>query len=180
MRKISIIVAVDEDGGFGKDGKIPWHFPEDLKHFQTVTKDSVCIMGRNTYTDIVAMRDARKKGWAKKNKKTGKYPALLPNRDSYVVTHTLSRLCPAKEVPSISWALQNSDQEKDVFIIGGYRMFVEALSIASNIHMTIIPGSYDCDREFPIAALNKAFVIESGEERDGLKYMVYKRTKNFR
>ena len=56
---VEIIVAVDEDGGFGKDGKIPWHYSEDLKHFKEVTTGHVCIMGRKTYEDMLEMRKAR-------------------------------------------------------------------------------------------------------------------------
>jgi dihydrofolate reductase len=61
MNNVNIIVAVDDAGGFGKDGKIPWHFPEDFKRFKEITKDSVCVMGRNTYEDMLEMVKSRKK-----------------------------------------------------------------------------------------------------------------------
>ena len=43
-------------GGFGKDGKIPWSIPEDLDHFKEITTGHICVMGRRTYTDMLAMR----------------------------------------------------------------------------------------------------------------------------
>jgi len=159
-RSISIIVAVDQDAGFGKAGKIPWNYPEDLKHFQKITKGSVCIMGRKTYQDIREMR--------------GDKP-LLPNRDCFVVSHTLTSLPDANVTRTMGEAIDFSDLNRDVFIIGGERMFIQGMAIANKVYMTIIPESYDCDRTFPITALNKWFDIESGEESGDLRFMVYKR-----
>ena len=46
MNKSYIIVAFDEQTGFGKDGKIPWHYPRDLKHFKNTTSGAALVMGR--------------------------------------------------------------------------------------------------------------------------------------
>ena len=66
--KLSIIVAMDEKSGIGKNGKIPWHIPEDLKHFKQITSSHPVIMGRKTFESI------------------GK---PLPNRTNIVVTREL-------------------------------------------------------------------------------------------
>ena len=47
--KISIIAAMDEKRGIGKDNKIPWHIKEDLVHLKSLTKDHVVILGRKSY-----------------------------------------------------------------------------------------------------------------------------------
>lgn len=50
--KISIIVAAARNGVIGKDGKIPWHIPEDMKHFKETTSGHIVIMGRKTHESI--------------------------------------------------------------------------------------------------------------------------------
>ena len=105
---LSIIVAVDESGGFGKGGKIPWNIPEDMKHFQEVTKGGVCIMGRKTYEDMLAMTTIRKEKEAAKE--TGSPPTtselqrtiteILPGRTSFVVTRDVF---PAADLYPVTW-----------------------------------------------------------------------------
>lgn len=161
---ISIIVAVDEDAGFGKDGKLPWNKPEDLKYFQKITKGSVCIMGRRTYEDIREMRGDAKE--------------LLPGRDCYVMSRTLESLDDASVVTSLSEVQEVCDPKKDIFFIGGDKIFTYGLTFATRVYMTIVAGRYDCDRFFPIAVLDKWFDIESGEAKDDLQFMVYKRNRS--
>ena len=48
----TIIVAYDEDRAIAKDGKIPWHIPEDLKHFKETTLNRAIIMGRKTWDSL--------------------------------------------------------------------------------------------------------------------------------
>lgn len=169
MSPMSIIVAVDSDGGFGKDGKIPWHFPEDFKHFKETTKNSVCIMGRKTYDDILEMLLSRKKD-------DKKITELLPGRECYVVTGDKSRVSVgATPVTSIRDAVQRleEDDKREIFILGGRRMFVEALSWANKVYMTVIKDKrYDCDVFFPVNALNK-FNITDGKETDDLYFITY-------
>lgn len=176
MSPMAIIVAVDEIGGFGKDGKIPWHFPEDLKHFQETTKGHVCVMGRRTYTDMLEMRQERDA----KNNKTGVIDQILPGRDSYVVTSNPDFKAPgATVVRYIREAVQSLDEsdKRTVFIIGGFRMFVEALSTVDTIYMTVVEGTYNCDVSFPLQTLNKNFEIVEGSEQDKLRFITYKRVR---
>ena len=176
LPQLSIIVAVDEDGGFGKDGKIPWNFPEDLKHFQTTTKGGVCIMGRRTYTDMVEMiQSKRKEG----NKEI--VGPILKDRESYVVTSNSDlEVHGAMSVKSIRAAVQSLEKgdKREIFILGGFRMWVEALTYTQTIYMTVVKGkTYDCDRFFPVDVLNKKFKIEEGRETDDLNFLKYTRMK---
>ena len=52
MSVVSLIVAVDEDGGMGMNNRLPWHLPADLAHFKAVTLGKPVIMGRKTYESI--------------------------------------------------------------------------------------------------------------------------------
>lgn len=174
MPSIDIIVAVDESGGFGKDGKIPWHFPEDLKHFQSITKNSTCIMGRKTYQDIFNMIIERKKlGTIKK--KLVKIPEILPGRESFIISKSISKVQGATVFTNLRKAILSATKKK-IFIIGGERLFTEALTWTNTIHITLVKGFYDCDRFFPIDYMKKHFKINKGKKlSDNLLYITYTR-----
>jgi len=173
---LSLIVAVDTDGGFGKDGKIPWYFPSDLKHFQTTTMGGICIMGRKTYTDMFEMIQPKR----------GSPPEQIDNpilkgRESYVVTSNPDlEIHGATSVKSIHQAINHLaiGDNREVFVIGGERMYIEALAFTQIIYMTVVKGKpYDCDRFFPIQVLNKKFEIVEGTETDNLYFTKYKRIR---
>jgi dihydrofolate reductase len=50
--KIIAVLAMTEERLIGKNGQLPWHIPEDLKHFQNLTKGKIVIMGKNTYYSL--------------------------------------------------------------------------------------------------------------------------------
>ena len=168
-RPVNIIVAVDREGGFGKKGKIPWNFPKDLKHFKKITDGSACIMGRRTYEDMSRMVKNRKKG-----KKELVVTELLPGRESYVVSKTLKEAQGAKLVRSLTEAIDDTKRHS-IFVLGGVRMFYEALPITEKLFMTIIDDRYGCDRFFPISYINTHFKIVNGTKDGLLHFMEYKR-----
>ena len=166
---LSIIVAVDQDGGFGKGGKIPWHFKEDFDHFKEKTKDSVCIMGRKTYEDMLEMVKARKKD------KTKVIKEVLPGRMCFVVTRNKDYKAEgATVVQSITQAVQSLDQtdKREVFILGGFRMYVEGLAWANKVYMTIVKDKFDCDVFFPVKSLER-FKISEGRQTKELDFLTY-------
>ncbi len=176
MVPLSIIVAVDEAGGFGKKGKIPWYFPEDLKHFQKTTKGTVCIMGRKTYVDMLEMVNKRRD-----EPLEGTKTPILKGRDSYVVTSNKDFNAPgASVVQSIRGAVQSLTEadRREVFVIGGERMYIEALAYTNTIYMSVVKNkTYDCDRFFPIEVVNKKFNLITGTETDDLRFLKYTRIK---
>lgn len=171
---LSIVVAVDQQGGFGKDGKIPWHVPEDLKHFKSITKGGVCIMGRRTYEDMFEMIKSRQK-----KKKTLKN--ILPNRESIVLTSNEKlNVEGATIASSLVEAVQSlkADDTREIFAIGGARVFTEALIWTTTIYMTIIKGNtYNCDRFFPLEYVKSYFKLIKGNETDKCQFITYKRIK---
>ena len=52
MNNFELIVAMDINGCIGKNNKIPWYLPEDLKHFREITENSIVIMGRKTFESL--------------------------------------------------------------------------------------------------------------------------------
>jgi dihydrofolate reductase len=174
IKPLSIVVAVDNAGGFGKDGNIPWHIPEDFKHFKEITKVGICIMGRKTYEDTLAIVK-------KRQKKKRTVEELLPGRDCYVLTRQKDYEAEgAKVAGSLMEAVQDIDENNNrtVFVIGGEKLFIEALPYVNTIHLTQVDGYYNCDRFFPIGPLMEKFTPETGThgKNKKLRFIEYKRT----
>lgn len=177
MKTINLIAAVDEEFGFGKDGKIPWHFPEDFKFFKEKTKGHVCIMGRKTFDDLLTYAKGK---------------PVLSGRQCIVVTSTKLELGLRPNAMSISemkeWTYNNvhevatvsdalnisRNMPGDVFFIGGERIFESGLNMADCVYLTTIPGKYGCDRFFPYEKLRNNFQIYNKREGgDGLVFNTY-------
>ncbi len=127
--KISIIVALAEDNGIGKDNKLLWHLPADLKHFKTLTTGHTIIMGRKTYESI------------------GK---PLPNRRNLVLTHRKEYHQAGVEIfNNIADALLSCDQTGEVFIIGGAKIYEQTLWQADVIYITRVHAKLPADIFFP-------------------------------
>lgn len=138
----TIIVAMDEKNGIGKDGKIPWYFPEDFKHFKEVTKNGHCIMGRKTFEEIAEKFDY---------KNTGKF---LPGRKSYVISSKDESDENIKFFKTVKEAVDYIEETsttvvREIFFLGGEKIFEEALSICPWVYITRVKGDYNCDRFFP-------------------------------
>jgi len=131
--KISIIVATDSSGGIGKNGGLPWKCPADLQLFKERTMGHFVIVGRTTWE-------------AMKTK--------LPGRNVIVLT-SQPRYRSSKPVFGYSSCVQDaieiakSNHEREVFIIGGERVYNETLAVATTLYITRISGNYSCDKFFP-------------------------------
>ena len=175
IRSLTIVVAVDNAGGFGKDGKIPWHFSEDFKHFKETTKGGICIMGRKTYEDMLALVK-------KRQKKKKAIKEILPGRTCYVLTRQENYEAEGAMVAaSLIEAVQSIPEEdtREVFIIGGEKLYIESLAWVDKVHLTLVDGYYDCDRFFPVDTLKEKFEIVDGKKGkdEKLMFVEYKRTK---
>lgn len=151
---ISIIAAMDEKRGIGKNGRLPWHLPEDLKRFKEITSNHTIIMGRKTFESI------------------GK---PLPNRKNIVITGDLGfKINDLRTgdnfliANSLDEALENS--KGDAFIIGGGEIFKQAIQKADKLYLTLVDGDFNCDTFFPdYSEFTKENFIGAGEE-NGIKY----------
>ena len=128
---ISIIVACDANRGIGRNGTIPWHFPSDLQWFKEVTRDNVVIMGRKTYESLPEK------------------VRPLPNRHNIVVTS--NKIDGVQTADSLKKAIfAASLYGKEIFLIGGQRIYEEGLAYADQIFMTQIHDAYEnMDTFFP-------------------------------
>lgn len=119
---IGLIVAATHDGIIGVDGKIPWHYPGDMRRFAWVTADSTVIMGRRTWESLPKKDDP------------------LPGRRMVVVTSNHDIGNPKAETfKSLDEALKSS--EGDVWFIGGEMIYSEALrrGVVDLVDVTRVP-----------------------------------------
>ncbi len=127
--KCSIVVAVARGGVIGKAGGLPWHLPADLKHFRAITMGKPIVMGRNTHESI---------------------GRALPGRQNIVISRHPERIARGCAVmPSLQAALVFADSGKEVMIIGGARLYQEALPRASRLYLTEVHADAKGDVYFP-------------------------------
>jgi dihydrofolate reductase len=129
---VSIIVAAAENGVIGRDNKLPWSLPDDLKYFRKVTEGKPVIMGRKTFESI---------------------GRPLPNRVNIVLTTTYLDLKSCKVASSLPQAVTMALESKpaEVFLIGGRDVFAKALeqSLADRIYLTRVHARVEGDVLLP-------------------------------
>ncbi len=116
--EINFIVAVANDNAIGKDNKLAWHLPADLKFFKETTMGCPIIMGRKTYESI---------------------GRPLPGRRNVVVTRNSNYQVEGIEVVgSVEKAMEAVKNETKIFVIGGSEIFSQMLAKATFIYVTRI------------------------------------------
>jgi dihydrofolate reductase len=127
---ISIIVAVSEDLGIGKDNELLWHLPEDLKRFKKLTLGKTVIMGKKTWESLP------------------KRP--LPGRKNIVLTDKPEECfdC-AVTAYSIEDALSKCEKGEDVFIMGGGSVYRQFMPVADRLYITHVHRKAPADIFFP-------------------------------
>lgn len=129
--RVSIIVAVDREGAIGRGGELLFHISADLKRFKALTTGHTVIMGRNTF-------DSLPRG-------------ALPNRRNIVLSRREGYEAPGCEVfHSLSEALANCGNDEQIFIIGGAKVYKDALDLANRLEITEIDAvAHESDTFFP-------------------------------
>lgn len=126
---VSLIAAMAENRVIGRQGGMPWHIPEDLRHFRDLTMGHAVIMGRKTFESI---------------------GAPLPGRLNIVVSRRSGSLHQGVvTVPSLQEALKAAGKVDEAYVIGGEEVFRQALPLAQRVYLTLVPGEYEGDVFFP-------------------------------
>lgn len=132
---ISLIWAMAENRVIGRDNKLPWHLPNDLKYFKRLTTGKAVIMGRKTYDSI------------------GK---PLPNRTNIVITRDTAFSAEGiKVVHSLADAIEMAEAEclingnDEVIIMGGAEIYKQALPQADRLYVTLVHAEVEGDAYFP-------------------------------
>ena len=157
MEKI-IIAAVSENGVIGKDGDIPWHYPEDLEHFREKTTGHSVIMGRKTYFSLP--EDFRP----------------LPDRKNIVLSRSNPNLPEEVELAeSLEQAWKKAREHSDkAFIIGGANVYEQSMDEADKMILTRIHKEYDGDTFFPEWDEENWEKVKE-EERKEISFIEYRR-----
>lgn len=153
-QSISIIAAVAGNRVIGRGGSLPWHLPDDLKHFRQLTLGHAVIMGRKTFESI------------------GK---PLPERSNIVVTRSHEWNHPGcRTAASLGAAMEALAPAETAFVIGGAEIYALALPMAGRLCLTEIERDFAGDTFFP--GFNRSEWREESRERrvleggDGFPY----------
>ena len=174
-KDVQMIVAVDSQFGFSKDGGIPWKVDNDLILFKKITSEvskpsfqNALIMGRKTAFTL-------------------KRP--LPNRFNFVISNNQEHIekledkgfeCFSCIEECLRYANANENIEK-IFLIGGLDIYNWGLynpNQVSKIHISHMMKNWECDRVLNEALLKKNFTISRFEEFNDFTYTIYQKKKN--
>lgn len=131
MEKI-IIAAVAENGAIGRAGTLPWHLPQDLKHFREVTMGHAVVMGRRTFLSIGKPLEGRLN--------------IVLSRSGFEAPGGVM------VVPDLQAAFALAEKEgcTKCYIAGGEQVYREALPLADRMDITLVHTTVeDADRYFP-------------------------------
>lgn len=130
IQKIALIAAISENRVLGKDNKLVWTLPADWENFKRVTAGKPFILGRVSYesedmlySDVVNV--------------------VLTRQENYKVKPEDKT---AKDLPS---ALSLLAEEKEIFILGGGKVFEQSLALANYLYLTIVHHEFEGDSFFP-------------------------------
>lgn len=156
--KMTIIAAVSENNVIGKDGDIPWHFPEDMKHFKTETMGSTVVMGRGTFESLPS--DYKP----------------LPGRKNIVLTTSDKEFDESVEKANSleeAWK-KGSKHGNEVYIIGGASIYEQTMEAADKMILTEIHEEYEGDTYFPEVDEENWKEVER-DDRDQLSFVTYEK-----
>lgn len=134
-----------ENGVIGKNNDLPWHLPEDLKHFKEITLGKTVLMGRKTFESIVS--------------RLGK---PLPGRKNVVISRQADYKVPPGVLvfTSLNDAVQALSLE-DIYVIGGAEIFKLTLPLAEKMYLTKVKDTFEGDAFMPEIDWSKWQKIES-------------------
>jgi len=158
-QRISIIVAMDENRGIGKNSDLLFRIPEDSKRVRTITSGHPLIMGRKTFASL---------------------GRLLPNRSHIVVTRDQNSLKTLSYQPDVIVSSVQEGIEKakelpgadEIFIFGGGQIYKEAIAqdVVDRLYVTLVKGTYDADAFFPEYPKFTKIIEKEEKEADGYTY----------
>jgi len=149
MKNISIIVAIAQNNGIGRNNQLLWHIPADMKRFKQITLGHTVIMGRNTFLSLPG--------------------GPLKNRRNVVISDNPSESFEGCEmVYSIREALEKCDPGAENFVIGGASLYRQFLPLTNRLYITRVNKPFEADTFFPeIDPVEWEVVSQESPEPDG-------------
>lgn len=131
---ISLIAAVAHNQVLGRDNRLLWRLPDDLRHFKKMTQGKPIVMGRKTFESI---------------------GRPLPGRDNRIVSRQSDIHVKGCRVFSSLQDALYIGEEPEVVVIGGGQVYAEALPVAHRIYLTEVDVSVEGDTWFPVIDSNQ-------------------------
>ena len=126
--RLTLVVAVSENGVIGRDGGLPWRLPEDLKHFRRLTLGNTVLMGRKTFESL------------------GK---PLEGRANWVLTRDAAFAPAGAQVFRDLDAALGAPPRGELLVIGGAELYRQTLPLASRLELTQVHAQIEGDTHFP-------------------------------
>ena len=145
---LSLIVARARNGCIGRDNKLPWYLPNDLKYFKQVTMGKPIIMGRRTWESL-------------KKALPGRTNIVVSGQKNYQAegARVVSSL---KEGLALAESIGLIDGVDEVVVIGGALIYAEALPLVKRMYVTEVHADVAGDAFFP--AFDRSSFREVGRE----------------
>jgi len=128
---ISLIVAAATNNAIGKDGKLPWHLPNDMKHFKNLTWGMPIVMGRKTFESLGKSLPGRKN-------------IVISRQPGWKADGTVT----VKNIEDALFVAQEADV-KEVMVIGGGEIYKSVFEKARRIYLTRVEAEPEADTFFP-------------------------------
>ena len=141
MSKFSIIVAAGLNNEIGLNNQLLCHLPADLRRFKELTTGHPIVMGRKTWESLPIKP--------------------LPNRTNIVLSRNLALSIPeATVVHTLDEVSKIIDNEEEVFIIGGEKVYRDSIDFAQTLYLTRIEHAFTADAYFPAIDEKKWQLVE--------------------
>lgn len=155
----SMIAAYSKDSSnrkvIGKDNRLPWKLPSDLRRFREYTTNNAIVMGRKTFESL---------------------GRVLPKRDNIILSRSTTLSIPGAYVfQDLEVALQFAGvRNHEVFIIGGQEIYQLALPHVTRLYLTEVKGNFEGDTFLPSIDFSE-FKSMYKEESDTDRFYIYQR-----
>lgn len=137
---VSLVLAISENGVIGRTGGLPWHLPEDLHHFKSLTMGHTVVMGRKTFEAV------------------GR-----PLRGRHTVVVTKDRAFQPEGVTvahNIEDALGWGTGDEEIFVAGGADVYRQTLPYADRVYLTLVHARVEGDVDFAELDLSTWKLVE--------------------
>lgn len=152
--KVTLIACIAKNGIIGNKGKLPWHIPEEMKHFLQTVKKEPCICGRFTAYHL---------------------PKSFAINRMFVTLSSIN-----SEINTLEEAIAKIDSlyYKQCFIIGGAKVYEEAFrkNLVDEMILSYLPNNYEGDCSFPIVDWNN-WILQSKVRKEGFTVKTFNRVK---
>lgn len=160
MPRLALIAAMGRNHVIGRDNQLPWHLPEDLKYFRSMTWGKPIVMGRKTFDSL---------------------GRPLPGRTNIVITGQNGLQLPGAWVQnSLDAALAQAQRQAlldgvdEIMVIGGETLYRQTLERADRLYLTLVEAEPAGDAWFPAVDAAQWTLVQERKVPAGLDYPAHR------